>query len=68
MDRVFANLEDRGRRARCFDDKMKITISRRKVLVFALVFSGLAPSFAAAQSVDDLAKRVNGIQGAPRQH
>ena len=65
MERVFANVEDRGRRARCSDDKMKITISRRKALVFALVFWGLAPLFAAAQSVEDLARRINGILAAP---
>ncbi|OGD21523.1 MAG: D-alanyl-D-alanine carboxypeptidase/D-alanyl-D-alanine-endopeptidase [Candidatus Aminicenantes bacterium RBG_16_63_16] len=43
---------------------MKIIISRCKAPVFALVFLGLAPLYAGAQSVDDLARRVNGILGA----
>ena len=43
---------------------MKIMVSRRKSLVPALFLAALAPSLA-AQSVDDLARRVDGILTAP---
>jgi len=43
---------------------MKITIAGRKSLILALLFAGLVPSPSAAQSPDDLARRVDAILGA----
>ena len=44
---------------------MKPTISRKRSLTFALILAGLARLLAAAQPVDDLAKRINGLLAAP---
>ncbi len=44
---------------------MRPTISRTRSLTGAFLLAGLAPLLAAAQPVDDLAKRINGLLAAP---